>query len=244
MTVNTYGEPLKENYYRLWHRCLQLSDRARWTQVVEDAFGHCHGMEWPEWWENCRELFEPLAPRLLLRPLSTRDDYEHWVSMFDGADNEDTIVIGVHLHDSKDALEQAFRELLQRVHPGKRGRPKHDDWGEWAMVREPDIDATWKALDVWAAKQAEPDKPLWKIALDLKITAASHQLAKDRKRFAAMPTKGLDVKQERFIRAVLTSTASRLKDRGEQLVRGVERGVFPAHSPDDSSYQSKLKNTV
>ncbi len=188
--------------YRLWRRCLELSERENWEPNVEEAFGRAAGLPWEQWWEACRPLFgEP--ERLLLQVVDDPDDDFVWIG--DGSD----VLIVVNLLESKDKLMAAFEKMLKERHGGTRGRPKLDDYAVWPLDGPVNVRAIKIALDVWERRR-KTKETYWRIAQALRINRTRS-----------------DGEPDAMDRKVINAQVSRYYHHAERLIRGVERGDFP-----------------
>lgn len=195
-----------DDYY-CWFRCLYYSDRSKWEPHVEEAFGHAHGLEWEEWWEATKHLFE--APdKFAVQVIESAEDYDYW-TVGDGSD----VAVVINLLTPKRELMSAIRDLLNERHSGKRGRPERDDFSDWRVTGRPNTRAINKAIDIWVAKLSLNRSPLWEIGLFYEVNPS--QVPKD-----GDPSGD----QKR----ILASTVSRYLKRANELIAGVEKGVFPA----------------
>lgn len=196
--------------YRCWHACLERSDRKEWAEHVEEAFGDAHGLSFDEWWEMKRPLFERMD-RFAIQVLESAEDFVEWTAP-DNPDVQEVVVL-INLATPKVELMAALKKLLDEKHKGKRGRPERDDLSWWRVTGRPNTRAIWKALEVWDAYKASPDMTLWEIGVKCKVSLAQIPKSGD-------PTEGQ--------RRVLAATVSRYLKRANELISGVEVGVFPA----------------
>lgn len=193
--------------YRCWHACLERSDRKEWAEHVEEAFGDAHGLSFDEWWEMKRPLFEG-PERFAIQVIESAEAYDYW-TIGDGSD----VAVVINLLTPKNELIAALQKLLDEKHKGKRGRPERDDFSDWRVTGRPNVRAINKALDVWDFHKANPDKVLWQIGLECRVNLAQ------------IPKEGDPTGEQR---RVLAATVSRYLKRANELISGVEVGVFPA----------------
>jgi hypothetical protein len=197
--------------YRLWYECLARSDRSKWTGVVHDAFDGADGRPWIEWWEECRGLFEDDTPKYLLEPIETQGDFDWWWNKWRIPEANDSFVVMVNLLNSKADLMAAFDRLLSERHPWRPGRPPVEQRGaEFEPMGRPNLRAIAKAIEVYDNRAAGP---LWKVGVICRVN------------FNQIPNNGDPDSDQR---RVLAATVSRYLKRAKALLRGVERGVFPA----------------
>lgn len=203
------------DYYRLWHRTLQLSDRKRWSADVEAAFGHAHGLPFEQWWEVVKQEFVQL-PREPVKKLATKDNARWYDEVWNDDELDDTIVVMVNLLEPKDAILKAMGKLLDLHHQGSRGRPKYEDFAEkWPLACRPNVPAITMALKVWERvqrnKRDERTEKHWEIAGALGINYKNSQ--------------AVDIDYDTQL--VLSAQVSRYLRHARALIEGVERGVFP-----------------
>jgi len=200
--------------YRCWHACLYRSNEKKWSAKVKRELAPDGWMVFDVWWDETHHLFEQL-PRDALYVLESAEDFDTFSS--DGALPE--IAVLINLATPKVELIAALQKLLDKHHKGKRGRPKRDDFSEWKITGRPNARAIWKALEVYDAIEQNPSpgrdghKTLWEIGVACKVNLSQ------------LPNKG-DPSGEQ--RRVLASTVSRYYKRANELIAGVEKGVFPA----------------
>jgi hypothetical protein len=200
------------NQYRIWYRCLKLSRPSRWTNDVKDRFLPVqHAATFEEWLQGLLEEFKQQEHYYAI-PLEDMSDFEHhkehvW--------QEDGLVVLLNLNEPKTALLAAVKELLDQRHPGKPGRPPFEDWAETAMKGRVNVTAARFALDVWELKNQKqtPKLKLWEIAKKLKINRE------------AIPKHG---EPDHLQKAVLSAQVSRYYKFADTLIKGVEKGIFPA----------------
>ncbi|WP_332751852.1 hypothetical protein [Hydrogenophaga sp.] len=203
--------------YRCWHACLERSDRSKWSKEVERDFTDAHGLPFDEWWEKTKENFEKL-PRDTLYVLESAED-------FDGTSSHGLlheIVVLINLETPKVELMAALQKLLNNHHKGKRGRPKPEQFSEWHVQGRPRTKAIFKALEVYDTAAKRSDLTLWQIGVVCNASLVH---------VAKKSTKKGTPKREDFSdeqRRVLASTVSRYLKRANELIAGVEKGVFPA----------------
>lgn len=193
--------------YHCWFRCLHRSDRSKWAPHVEDAFGHAHGLDWDEWWKATKQLFEG-PDKFAIQVIESAEDFDYW-TVGDGSD----VAVVINLLTPKNELIAALQKLLDERHKGKRGRPERDDFSDWRVTGRPNVRAINKALDVWDFAKAHPRSTLWEIGVFCEVNLAQ------------VPKEGEPSGEQR---RVLAATVSRYLKRANELIAGVERGVFPA----------------
>lgn len=202
--------------YRCWHKCLTRSNEKKWSAKVKRDLAPHGWLVFDVWWDETHHLFEQL-PRDALYVLESANDFD----IYSSQEELPEIAVLINLATPKVELIAALQKLLDKHHKGKRGRPKRDDFSEWKITGRPNARAINKALEVYDAVERNPSqeypghKTLWEIGVDCKVN-----LAHIPKKKGEIPsTEG---------RRVLASTVSRYLKRANELIAGVEKGVFPA----------------
>ncbi|MEL4181674.1 hypothetical protein [Roseateles sp. PN1] len=203
-------EPLDE--YRCWYDLLRLSDRTRWSEKVERVFGDVAELSFSGWWRELKPLFERVQP-FTVEVITDAANFNHFNTQYP---EEDGMVVFFHLLAPRTALLADFQKLLDARHAGRPGRPKHEDWSDLQMVRKPDVRAIRKVINVYKASVIEhKGLPQWRIGELCKVNL-SRLKGQD------------DPDDERHRKRILSITVSSHMKRAKTLIRGVERGVFPA----------------
>lgn len=179
---------------------------------VYEHFGDVTKLDFKEWWtENDRgaRLFaEPPTPTIRVVPLEEVKQ--------GGFQREYTLILEVPLNLPINYLVGNFREVVSKRHEGKRG--KRQSLSSKAMFQATgkiDVAFLETALMVWDAKNADPKKPLWQIAQDLRI-AGIHKIAAN-----DSPAVVTDKKN------VLAATASRYYRKATEMIKRTGEGRFP-----------------
>lgn len=208
--------------YQLWYDCLQLSDRKRWTKRVRQHFADLDGLAWEQWWEQCRlPLFNRTGPddiaMLTVETIASPAEFDWYWNQF-RTDEHDSICLYAYLGSSKRDLLAAFGKLLDQHHKGRRGRPKVEGGtlAEFDLAGPVNVQPMKKALQVWRARLADESATLWQIGKACEVNANQ------------VPKRGDTAEEVSDKKRVLAVTVSRYLKRADQLIRGVERGVFPA----------------
>jgi len=198
--------------YRCWFELLKLSDRGKWSEKVEAAFGDAAHLPFRQWLKAMRPSFERLD-QFTIQEVTGPDQFEHFNQEYP---REDGVIVFLHLLAPKTALLAAVRQLLDERHAGKPGRPKREDWAEIQMARKPNVAAINKAIKVYKAVNFKhPHLPHWRIGEIEKVNLSRLEPLADEE-------------DERYRKRVLSITVANLLKRADVLIRGVERGVFPA----------------
>jgi hypothetical protein len=208
--------------YLCWYDLLGLSNRRRWTARVKRVFGPVADETFDVWWEELMPLFDA-PPHFTVAEVTDAAQFESFMQY----GREEGMMVFLNLREPKEELLAEVRRLLKARHAGKRGRPEYDDYATIRMVRKPDEESIRKAIDVYKAVKANGgERPVWEIGQEFAVN--SKQL---------MPYKA-GTEREARRRRLLTISVHNVVKRAEVLIRGVERGVFPAAS---DSTQCKWK---
>ena len=139
--------------HELWYEWLKTTDEKDWSERVTDWFGDC-SIPYAEWRKDHEENFhDNKTERFFFHVIEDVDDYESWS---DKSDPESELVVFINMHNPKRELVKAFRQLLKERHPGKRGKPKIDQWAEFPLAMYPEprvIESLKKMLKVYRLKQ-------------------------------------------------------------------------------------------
>lgn len=177
--------------------------------VAEDSF--------EAWWDELRPLFSA-PPHFTVTEVRDAKQFKD----FSEVRPEAGMMLFLNLLEPKEALVAEVRRLLNARHKGRRGRPEYDDYATVRMARKPDVESIRKAIDVYRAMKANSgERPLWEIGQEFAVN--SKQLT---------PYKA-GTQREARRRRLLTISVHNVVKRANVLIRGVERGVFPA--ADDST---------
>lgn len=201
-----------EDYYTVWHRALQLSDRSKWSADVERDFKDAQKLtEFEDWMQAYKHLFAQEIgeddPAMSYWRIDSKEDFEaHWEP--NEEDREGLKFICFNWFQTKDKLLKAFEQILREQHDGKRGRPKYFDNADYRRITGPvNVTASMKALDVWKAHDDNPKLSHSELAKKLGI--------------------GKRWNSDSANMRVLSATISRYIRTAQALIDGVEQGVFP-----------------
>lgn len=202
---------------KLWFEFLRLSDRKKWTKQVAEDFGDVWApdfdpLERGRWFRLFVDFADspiPLAPYPIPeRYLQDDDRYKVYV---------------VDFSYPKAAILKAFRNRLDR-HVFSRekkwgkGRPKHRTIkAKYTLCRRPNIPALQKILSVYTLRLENPNWKLYQIGEELRLNENQ------------MPRKGDSPDQTSDKRRVMTATVARYIRQAEELIRNVEKGIFPLY---------------
>lgn len=203
------------NMYRLWYEYLRRSDRGQWTARVRANFDGSFA-SFDEWWGYHKDLFKPLEPFYV-----DQLHYYENLSQFEGDDM--SLIVHVNLYESKRALRKAFGELLDKVHPRKRGKPKFENHAEFPLLSRPEVptvnylDKTLDVYDAWINRGVGAGrKRLWEIGDEEKISP-DHSITK--------PKKNADLD---YNKRILTILVRKRITAANRILSGVTKGDFPA----------------
>lgn len=211
----------KVSVYYWWFEYLRRNEDYRQTCMaggkgkcakVYEHFGDVTSTSFKQWWtddDRGAGLFaEPPTPSIQV--ISPEDVQEG------GFQGENTLILRVPMGLPINFLVRNFREVVSKRHAGKRGkRYLSSSKAMFQATGKVDVVFLETALMVWDAKTAEPKKPLWQIAQDLRISS-SHKLYPD-----DSPSVIADKKN------VLAATASRYYRKAVQMIARAGEGRFP-----------------
>lgn len=209
----------KSVYYWWWEYLCRSQDYMRTCEnggkgkcaALYKDFGDVFGTDFKTWWtkgDRGAQLFaEPPTPSIRV--------IDEGIVL--SSPNTNSLVLEVPLNLPINFLVKRFREIVSKRHSGKRGvkvsattQAKYPVTTGRIDVRHLEV-----ALKVWDARQAEPKKPLWKIATELRLSPANNVLSNDSPKIAAAK------------RNTLTATASRYIRKAEAMIANVGKGEFP-----------------
>jgi hypothetical protein len=203
--------------YRCWYDLLNLSNRKEWSRDVEVMFGGAADLPFAEWLAYMAPHFERIGP-LVMKEVSSSEAFQQFKDDFTPREG---VVVFLHLLAPKTRILDDVRRLLDERHTGRPGRPQLDDWADIKMVGKPNLHAINKKIEVYrSAKRTHPNWTQWRIGQKCKVNLNQLTAHKD------------DPVAERNRKRVLSVTVNRHLKAAGILIRGVERGVFPAMSDD------------
>lgn len=180
-----------------------------------DVFGHfgdVRSIDFKTWWtegDRGAVLFaEPPTPTI--RVISPGGGEQT------GIQRENTVLIEVPLDLPITYLVRNFRQVVSKVHEGRKGR-RQSAASRAMYVPTGRIDVAFleTALSVWDARNDNPKTPLWQIAQDLRLGGVNRLKDSD------SPSEALDKKN------VLAATASRYYRKASLLIHNAGEGTFP-----------------
>jgi hypothetical protein len=203
---------------------LKLSDYHAWSGQVKSWFGTEDGLPWgddfmefDEWWGWRHWLFEEPDYRHNghIEVLANAEGAANWFR--EGHDENESFVVGVDLHGTKKSLMDAFEKILDERYKTDEGRPAYDSWAEYPMTTYPKLPALTMAISVKEClerrkKEGKPDD-YWRIGVECRVDP-------DETMYIGEPTY---LQKESLKKTVWKHLA-----RSNDLIKGVEQGVFPA----------------
>jgi len=196
----------RHDEYRL---CCKQKGRGQFNKLYKD-FGNVHNQSFDEWWERHQGLFEKPEP-FVIHHLESKAEYE-W------CDFDTTMFMGVNLLVPKRTLLLEFNRLLNKHHPGGRGRPDWDDsMATYSLEARPDVRVLKKTLEVYDFRKANEQLTLWEIGDQLKINpshSTTGKVAAGRTPFVVQ-------------RKNVGSAVSRYLRHADALISNTGNGIFP-----------------
>jgi len=210
----------KRSVYYWWYEYLRRNlnyrntcargGKGKLAKLYKD-FGDITTLDFKMWWsmnDRGATLFaEPVRPSIQLVSDSTVNSK---------ADQADSLVLRVPLNLPINFLVKSFREIVAKHHKGRRGiRSAIGTNALYKATGKIDVQFLEIALMVWDAREAEPKKPLWQIAQDLRIGGPNRILASD------PPSVVTDKKN------TLAALTSRYYRKANQMIANTALGRFP-----------------
>ena len=173
-------------------------------------FGDVTSSDFKQWWtegDRGANLFaDPPTPSI--RVISQDRIPDH--------NDVELLLLEVPLGLPINFLVNKFRSVIRKFHDGKRGKRRiKNSRALFQVTGKVDVQFLQIALMVWDERQANPKKPFWLIAQDLKIGGSS-LLSKD-----DSPSEATDKKN------VLAATASRYYRKANTMIKLTSLGKFP-----------------
>jgi hypothetical protein len=199
-------------------KCCANGGRGQYAKLYFD-FGDVRGESFKEWWTLSERGAKLFGEREHLQKLIEAEDISEVPSEWD---RKGLMVVLVPLTSTKAYIRSRFSALIKRRHLRQRGRIADKfavSTAKYKLSQNYTIDNLDKCLSVylrWREAQKEPKKvPLWKIAVDLRLTPS------------ALPKPTDKDYDHRIDRRVLAATVSRYLKQARQRIEGVANGVFP-----------------
>jgi len=183
-------------------------------------FGPKDGLPFAQWYKKMAPSFDGPDEYVTLVDVDDLDDFNEL------SNDPSFLVIGIHVHAHRASIVRDIERLLRRSHR-KAGRPKRDDMAMVDRAGYPDLKAIYRHLAAYdAAQNNAAGLTLWQLAEDLlRKTQPDHKFLVPE---IDPDPDALHPSSDR--RMALASFMSRHIKKAKILIRGVERGVFPAHN--------------
>ena len=196
--------------HELWYDWLKTTDEKKWSERVKAWFGDC-SIPYAEWQKEHEENFhdEKQEVSFFFQEIKDEDDYRS--NRLDPADDDgSSIILFVNMWNSKRDLVKAFRQLLKERHPGKRGKPKIDQWAEFPLAMYPD------------------ERVMKSLKRTLKVYRLSETVLHNYEIGELLKFK---VRDENSDKHSLSTHVRKYIKRAELLQKNVMNGIFPAKFP-------------
>lgn len=228
----------EKSVYYWWYEYLRRNEDYRKTclsggkgkcaKLYED-FGDIHAVGFKTWWatgDRGAILFaEPPTPSIQVI---------HPDSGVLGTTGNRSLVLEVPLDLPINYLVARFRKIVSMHHGGKKGlRHSSKSQARYQVHGKVDVAFLDTALLVWDERQANPKKPLWQIAHDLRVISVEHRLTagelNTKDSHSARRHDSPVVQDKKNLHA---ATASRYLKKAEAMIANAGKGVFPKSSPN------------
>jgi hypothetical protein len=227
----------EESIYYLWFEYLRRNEDYRRTcenggkgkcaKIYKD-FGDVR-QDFKTWWQT-----NDHGATLFAEP------YEQSIEVLTDAvvistPRDRTLVLSIPLDMPSTYLVKRFKEILDKHHAGKQGVKVNTTSKSKALYPTTTdriaVDFLKKALEVWDARQAYPDKSYVELALDLKLSPNNHiKRDKDGK----IPRGKYHANQKN----ILAATLGRYLRKADAAIANTGLGRFPDYTPSTSRVQS------
>lgn len=180
--------------------CCDSGGKGKLSKLYED-FGDVRGEDFKAWWQS-----DGRGVRLFAEPRA--EDTVRVLQAGDQAlDESEALTLSIPLNLPKRFLIRRCRELIANIKGVKRGELyARKSQARYQIKGQPNIPALRRALKVYdaleASKATTKKRPHWRIAMDLKLVAASNMI---------LPTDTLAEATDK--RNVMTAIVSRLYKR-------------------------------
>jgi hypothetical protein len=217
MSIHKNSEKTEIEVYKMWFEFLRLSDRKNWAPHVEEKFGDVWATDFPTWWQDHSYLFERLDP-FDIEVIKDTEGYK-W---FADDEDENILIIAVHLLEPKINLEEAFANILSKHHKAPKGRPKFEDltW-HYNLQERPSIASLAAVMEVYTVHLANPSMQPWEVEEEVQLIAKTGDNARTLWKGHPSPKNLVDRKKAQ------TDEVNRHLLRARNLIRNVEQGLFP-----------------
>lgn len=209
-----------------YKKTCQSDGKGKCAKLYED-FGDIHAEDFKTWWatgDRGASLFaEPPTPSIqVIQPDSG----------VLGTTGNRSLVLEVPLDLPINYLVARFRKIVSTHHGGKKGlRQSSKSQARYRVHGKVDVAFLETALLVWDQQRANPTKPLWQIAHELRVISVEHRLTAvelDAKyRHSVKRNDSPEVQDKKNLHA---ATASRYLKKAEAMIANVGKGIFPKSS--------------
>lgn len=207
-----WWEYLRQN--KAYKRCCDQGGAGR-LATLYSHFGDVHAVDFKTWWSEGDR-----GPRLFAEPEDVHNFTEltfDQVRALDEWNTDAMMVVLVPLTQSKRHLAKRFNTLLKKRHSGERGkRLLTRSAAMYPLAAQFQIESLKASLAAYDIRQANPKRPLWRIALDAGLAETV------RAEIAAQKTNP-DLLQ----RNSLAVAASRAIKRATAMIENTGKGLFP-----------------
>lgn len=206
--------------YFLWWQYLRRSEKYRLTceqggegdlRELYAHFGDVRTDDFKAWWSEGSRGF-----RLFAEPKAT-DGFRVITQSSEVVIDQSTLILSMPLALPKRFLLKKTREILSKVHSGRRGvQAAKASRAQFQISGQPNVPALTIALRVFDHWKANPQMPLWQIGNSLPKFQMEHRIRSD------------DSAGDRTNKKnVLAATVSRYLRRAKRTIAATEFGRFP-----------------
>lgn len=194
-----------------YKRTCEKGGKGKCAKLYED-FGDIHSVDFKTWWTT-----DERGARLFAEPPTPSIRVIQGDAIVLGTTDNRSLVLEVPLNLPINHLVKRFREVVSKFHAGKRGqRHNAKSQARYQVQGKVDVGFLQRALQVLDERQAQPEKPLWKIANELRIVAKDELL---------LPTDSTPTARDK--KNNLAATASRDIRKARVMIANAGKGLFP-----------------
>ena len=189
-------------------------------------FGDVRDDDFHKWWTTGQRGARLFAEQRLEAKFGELTSPDQWDASWSA---EDVMIVAVPLRVSNRRLKGEFAKLLDSRLQRSRGRPalaRVTQTARYPLSRNytvQNLERALEAFDLWNANQALPKaerKTLWEIGVEMRFN-------RDANRQALSKTSA-----ERLLgRNMLGAHVSRYVSQAQNIIKNIERGVFPVSTP-------------
>jgi hypothetical protein len=189
-------------------------------------FGDVRDDDFHQWWTTGQRGARLFAEQRLEAKFGELTSPDQWDASWSA---DDVMIVAVPLRVSNRRLKGEFARLLDSRLQRSRGRPalaKVTQTARYPLSRNytvQNLERALEAFDLWSANQALPKaerKTLWEIGVEMRFN-------RDANRQALSKTSA-----ERLLgRNMLGAHVSRYVSQAQNIIKNIERGVFPVSTP-------------